>query len=125
MELEVTNVSPRTIRRALDESGLFGRIARFSPPLKPQHQRQRMSFAQGYGDWSEEKWDTVLWSDETSIRLGVSGQVWVQREANEEWNPANVMTKEKHAAKVHMWGCFSGTGMGDCFIFTQNLEKTH
>jgi transposase len=121
--LDLSAVSPRTVRRALDEAGIFGRIARFSPPLTAEHQRKRMSFAQGYGGWTEQKWDTVLWSDETSIRLGPSGQVWVQRGENEEWDPAHVMHKEKHAAKVHMWGCFSGTGMGGCFLFTQNLEK--
>ena len=29
---------------------------------------------------------------------------------------------EKHPDKVHMWGCFSAHGMGDLYMFEENLD---
>ena len=65
----------------------------------------------------------VLWTDEASTLRGTYGQVWVQREANAEWDPLNVVPRMKHPEKVHMWGCFSGYGVGDLFLFEDNLDS--
>jgi transposase len=55
--------SARTVRRVLDEAGLFGRITRVAPPLKEEHIKKRLAFAEGYGNWTLQQWNTVLWSD--------------------------------------------------------------
>lgn len=121
-KLHLADVSPRTIRRVLDAAGLHGRISRISPPLTEVHQRKRLAFANGYRTWDEAKWRTVLWSDEASALCGTYGQVWVQREVGTAWDPQNVTHRIKHPPKVHMWGCFSGFGMGDLFLFEENLD---
>ncbi len=69
--------SAKTVRRALDEAGLFGRIARITPPLTQKHRQERVSFASGYAKMD---WTTVLWPDEMSIHLGPQGQTWGQRQ---------------------------------------------
>ena len=120
--LQLDDVSARTIRRVLDAAGLHGRISRISPPLTDVHQRKRLAFANGYSAWDAAKWRTVLWSDEASALCGTYGQVWVQREVGTEWDPQNVTHRIKHPPKVHMWGCFSGFGMGDLFLFEENLD---
>jgi transposase len=112
--------SAKTIRRALDDMGLFGRIAREVPPLNATHIKKRISFAEGY---SEMDWSTVLWSDEMSIHCGPQGQTWVQRPIGEEWNPEYTMEKRKHPPKVHVWACFAAAGVGGIHVFTENLEK--
>ncbi len=112
--------SKKTVRRALDDAGLFGRIARITPPLTDVHRRKRVSFAEGY---SKMDWTTVLWSDEMSIHLGPQGQTWVQRPLGAEWDEPYVVTKQKHAPKVHVWGCFCSEGVGMVYVFTQNLDK--
>jgi transposase len=115
--------SDRTVRRVLDEAGLFGRITRVAPPLKPEHIRKRLSYAEGYGNWTPQQWNSVLWSDEMSIAVGPQGEHWCQRLINDEWNPDNVMEKEKHPDKVHVWGCFSGEyGVGEIHVFDENLD---
>src|SRR4051794_16886313 len=30
--------------------------------------------------------------------------------------------KEKHAPKVHVWGCMSAAGVGEIHVFTENLD---
>ena len=62
--------SSKTVRRVLDEAGLFGRIARVIPPMKPTTIQKRIAFAEGYANFD---WTRVLWSDEMSIRLGPQG----------------------------------------------------
>ena len=115
--------SARTIRRTLDDLSLFGRVARYTPPLNEVHRRKRLSFCDGYGSWTQEQWARVLWSDEASVECGPHGQRWVQRPLNTEWDPRYTVGRKKHADKVHIWGCISESGVGRCFIFTENLDK--
>ena len=84
-------VSAKTVRRELDNAGLFGRIARMIPPMKDSTLAKRLAFAEGYSSFD---WTKVLWSDEMSIRLGPQGQTWVQ--------PEFCVSKEKHPPKVHV-----------------------
>ena len=49
--LDLRDISPRTIRRILDSVGLYGRVSRITPPLKPRHLLTRIAFGRGYGHW--------------------------------------------------------------------------
>ena len=111
--------SAKTIRRVLDDAGLFGRIARVIPPQNPRITQLRLSFAQGYANFD---WTLVLWSDEMSIRIGPQGQTWVQRPIGEAFDPQYCVEKEKHAPKVHVWGCMAAAGTGNIHVFTENLD---
>lgn len=112
--------SARTIRRTMDDLGLLGRVARYTPPLNEVHRLKRMSFVDGYKDMD---WTKVLWSDEASVELGPHGQRWVQRPENEHLNPRYTLPRTKHPDKCHIWGCMSSAGVGRCYIFTEYLEK--
>lgn len=116
--------SHRTVRRALDGIGLYGRVARVTPPLNEIHRLKRLSFCNGYGNWTDAQWDLVLWSDEASVQMGPHGQVWVQRPSGFEWDPRFTVHQQKHPPKVHIWGCMTAAGVGQCHIFRENLEKT-
>ncbi len=111
--------SVKTIRRVLDDAGLFGRIARVIPPQNARITQLRLSFGQGYADFD---WKKVLWSDEMFIRIGPQGQTWVQRPIGEAFDPQYCVEKEKHAPKVHVWGCMSAAGVGAIHVFTENLD---
>ena len=112
--------SARTIRRTMDDLGLLGRVARYTPPLNEVHRLKRMSFVDGHKDMD---WTKVLWSDEASVELGPHGQRWVQRPVNEQLNPHYTLPRTKHPDKCHIWGCMSSAGVGRCYIFTEYLEK--
>jgi hypothetical protein len=120
--LDLREVSSRTVRRVLDDAGLHGRISRISPPLTETHLARRRGWAEGYKHFTFDNWSKILWSDEASALCGNYGQVWVQREVSKEWDPENVVHREKHPDKVHMWGCFSAHGMGDLYMFEENLD---
>jgi transposase len=120
-ELQLS-VSADTIRRRLDEARLFGRVARKEYPFTAEHIRKRLSFANGYGKWTEDQWDTVLFSDETHIELGQHGQVWVQRPLGAAFDSDYMTNKVPHPDRVSVWGCFSGRGLGQIEIFTDILD---
>jgi hypothetical protein len=111
--------SAKTVRRVLDDAGLFGRIARVIPLQSARVTQLRLSFGQGYAAFD---WTKVLWSDEMSIRIGPQGQAWVQRPIGEAFDPQYCVEKEKHAPKVHVWGCFAAAGVGRIHVFTENLD---
>ena len=73
------DASARTVRRRLDEAGLFGRVARIEYPFTEEHVAKRLAFAREYGEWTVQQWDRVLFSDESYIYLGQHGNIWVQR----------------------------------------------
>jgi transposase len=117
------DVSPRTIDRRLIEAGLPGRVAKHMYEFTEEHIRQRLSFAEGYKNWTEEQWESVLFTDETSFKgAGFSGQVWVRRPVGEALNPLYTVDKKPHPVKVHLWGCFSASGLGYSYIFNENLD---
>jgi transposase len=120
-ELDLT-VSPRTVRRRLNEAGLFGRISRKEYPLTEEHVRKRLSFANGYSSWTIAQWGSVLFSDETLVELGVNGPVWVQRPAGMAFDPQYLSHKEPHPERVCVWACFSRAGIGDMHVFDENLD---
>lgn len=112
------NVSPKSIRRALDDMGLFGRVAQKIPMLKPSTIQQRRSFVEGYSAFD---WTKVLWSDEMSITLGPQGVTFVQRPLGEALNPVYCLETVKHPPKVHVWACFAHGGVGGIHVFDAQL----
>lgn len=122
-ELELDDVSAKTVRRRLNEAGLYGRVSKHEYPYTPTHLRKRLSFAGGYGNWTEDQWDTVLWSDETSIELSPHGQVWVQRPIGEAFNPKYMRTQQLHSPGASLWGCMAASGMGEYHIYTDELDR--
>ncbi|MGH7239292.1 MAG: hypothetical protein ACREHG_04400, partial [Candidatus Saccharimonadales bacterium] len=116
-------VSTRTVRRRLDEAEEFGRVARKEYPFTAAHIRKRFRFANGYLNWTKKRWATVIFTDETHIELGTTGRVWVQRPAGAAFDyEYTSRTKIRHPKRVSAWGCFSRSGVGDIYIFTEKLN---
>ena len=75
-----TQVSRSTIRRALHESGILSRIAVKKPFLTHRHISKRLAFAQKYGGWNTKELERVVWTDESTFKVGKnSRQVHVWR----------------------------------------------
>jgi hypothetical protein len=116
------DTSTRTVRRRLDDAGLYGRVSRKEYPFDPDHIRKRLSFANGYMNWTEEQWATVIYSDECHIELGDHGQVWVQRPVGAAFDYEYMSHKMAHPPRVSVWACFCQSGIGGIEIFTENLD---
>ncbi len=116
-------VSSRTIDRRLIEHGLFGRVARHKKKFTAEEKRKRLAFAEGYGHWSSDDWMRVEFADEKLfLGEGFWGQVWVRRPKGEALNPDYCVDQRPHPVKVSVWGCFSGHGLGYCYIFNENMD---
>jgi len=116
--------SRMTIERRLQEAGLFGRVARHKRDYSAEELRKRLSFAEGYKDWTEEKWEKVLFSDEKCFYgKGFCGRTWVRRPRGEALNPEYCVHKTAHPVKVNVWAAFCAAGQGYCHIFNEKLDS--
>ncbi|KAF7655032.1 hypothetical protein LDENG_00061560, partial [Lucifuga dentata] len=104
--LSDVHVNESTIRRTLNNSGVYGRVARRKPLLSKKNIAARLQFAKDHMN-KPEGWDNVLWIDETKIELfGLNEKVmfeWLkQKKFNVlEWqsrspdlNPIEILWKD-------------------------------
>ena len=116
--------SRMTVDRRLQEAGLFGRVARRKRNYSAAEVQKRLSFAQGYGGWTEAQWEQVLFSDEKCFYgKGFCGRVWVRREKGTSLHPQYTIHKQAHPVKVNVWACFAASGQGYMHIFNENLDS--
>jgi hypothetical protein len=117
--------SARTVRRRLDEAGLFGRVARIEYPFTQEHIDKRLKFAGDHENWSDNQWASVLFGDETYICLGTHGQIWVQRPEDTAYlSECMVPGQTNFAPKIGIWACFSSQGVGALRIFDDSMNTT-
>jgi len=114
--------SARTIRRRLDEVGLHGRIGRTEYVFEERDLQRRLSFAEGYGDWSVDDWDRVIFSDETHIEVYGRRCVWVQRPVGAAFDPQYLVPHVQHSERVSLWGCFCARGVGQAEVFVGEFD---
>jgi len=114
-------VSSRTVRRRLNEAGLYGCVALQEHPYTREHLRKRLSFAEGYAKWTAAEWDRVLFTDESRLEMGPHGRVWVQRPRGTALDPKYMVQQRSHPPSVAMWGCFSSKAVGDLHLFQGSL----
>jgi hypothetical protein len=118
----VLAVSARTIRRRLDEAGLFGRLARFDYPFTPQQIQDRLDFARTYENWTEDDWARVMFADEAYIYLGQHGQIWVQRPVDQEYILQFMAVAGPLNQKIGAWGAFSARGIAPIHLYTDTMN---
>ena len=63
------SVSAQTVRRVLNKYGLRGCVAIKKPFINQKTKLLRVQFAKAHKTWSEDKWMTVLWTDEKKLNL--------------------------------------------------------
>lgn len=100
----VTNapISTRTIRKTLQDAGLYARTPRKVSLLRKKNIKDRLAFAERHlnvaGEEKEKQWRNILWSDEIKINLfGSNGRTTVRRPVNEALNP-------KYTKKIMKFG---------------------
>ena len=82
---DITNIvglpiSERTVRHRRSEAGLGSYVAAEKPGLRPENVTARLEWAIRYKDWTIEDWKRFIWSDESSVWIGVNPRSqWVIR----------------------------------------------
>ncbi|KAG2458113.1 TCB1 transposase, partial [Polypterus senegalus] len=107
-----------TISAAIDQSGLYGRVARRKALLKshfsPKNIAARLQFAKDHVDKPEGYWKNVLWTDETKIELfGLNEKRYVWRKENTAFQHKNLIPSVKHGGgSIMVWACCAASGPG-------------
>lgn len=120
------NLSSRTVRRRLVESGLHTTIAKRKPLLTARHKARRLEFAISHQHWTVNQWKKVIFSDEVSLhvvqgrqrryvrsRRGVSKQPDIYRP-----------TIQAGGGSVMVWGAVYSTGVLDLQRVQGSLNST-
>jgi transposase len=110
-----TNISQKTVRRALKKQGINCHPAVVKPFISNKNAIKRVEWCTERLDWTVEDWRKVCWSDESSIEVRGTGarRVMVRRQKNERFHPHCLAASFKSGREsVMMWGCFQGNKMG-------------
>ena len=88
---------------ALNQSGLYGWVARRRPLLSKRHMTACLEFDKRHLKDSQTMRNKILWSDETKIELfglNAKGHVWRKP------------TLKHGGGSIMLWGCFPAVGTG-------------
>lgn len=118
-------ISSRTIQRRLVEKGLYSRRPAKKPLLTKKHRMNRLAFARQHLHWTIQKWNTVLFSDESKFNMiNSDGMCFVRRPVNKRLDPRYYKTTVKHGGgSVLVWGCFSGNGTGPLYCINGIMDR--
>ncbi len=106
-------VSPRTVRRRLNEAGVYNLPPQFGPLLNKRLRKSRLQWAKRN---KNRNWKRVVFTDETTFEL--------YRKVRRVWRKkgqTKFVGTVKHPLKVNVWGCLSANGFGQIEVFTPNL----
>ena len=115
MKRQGIDISSATVRRRLNEEGLYKLQLLKKSLLSDSHRDNRLKWAKKN---KKTDWSKVIFTDETSIfQFSKPKKVW--RYKNEIVKVPTV----KHSAKVHVYRYFSEKGFGNIYYFTENLNS--
>jgi hypothetical protein len=119
----VLSVSVETIQRRLNDAGLPSRIAAQKRHYTDEQRRARLSFARGYQNWTAEKWEHAIWSDEKTCEgEGRERQQRVHRPDGERFHPLYTPHRTIYAPSCHVFACFCARGPGLIDIYEGKLD---
>jgi len=123
--LDLEHVSSSTISRAIHGDKEFTSYwTAVKPLLSKANVKKRLQWAKEHKDWTVEQWNSVLWSDESPFDLVSKGKRRVWRRHNERYSPNLTKKTVKHSARINVWGCFCGAGLGKLQNIEGNLDTT-
>ena len=89
-------LSRKTVSRRFVEQQLLARAPVVKPLISSKNKKCRLAFANEHVLWSQEKWQTVHFSDESKFLLiGSDGKTYVRRKVGEELSPKCLKARVK------------------------------
>jgi len=120
-------ISEQTIRRRLRETGV-GKYKAVNRPLLSKTQiAGRLKWAREHRNWSVERWQHVIWSDESRVRNQKDPRpkfVFRHRNKREKYDPKNIHPKSTYGGASQMvWACFVGDKLGPIVFVDSSITK--
>lgn len=119
------HVNWRTVRRRMNEAGLYSHVKRHQEELDEEHRRKRVQWAKDYLHWTEEEWATVMWSDHKLFTLGHHGREYVNCPIGHSRDPKYIHYTEKLEGAVWLWGSICQQGLGHGELYLGELTAAH
>jgi transposase len=119
--------SKSTIHRFLKSNSIKSFKLSRKPLITPRNQEKRVQWCREYLQKEEDFFDTVIWSDETTVRAFPQGKTklhWAHSSTPKENLPTNPQV-HSGGFSVMFWGCFSKMGLGPLVVVegTMNAQK--
>ena len=104
----------KTVSPRLFEQQLLARAHVVKPLISSKNKKFRLAFSNEHVLWSQEKWQTVHFSDVSKFLLiGSDGKTDIRRKVGEELSPRCLKATVKFGGgSVMVWGMISGDGVG-------------
>lgn len=98
------------IRSAFKKEGYGRFVERKKPKLSQENADLRLAWAKEYINWTEEQWDSILWSDETWAQPGRHTRTWATRKIGPEevYHKDCVATRIQRKIGWMFWSSISG-----------------
>lgn len=123
--LQLNDVSVRTVQRRLNESGLHARHAAIKPFLTEQQQLVRLQWANVHIQWTNAEWSNVIFSDESQFDLSSMHPQYVRRHVGERFIPQCLLRPRNRAhCNVRVWAGFSHHGFTNLVRLQGPLNST-
>lgn len=118
------NVSRWTLKRRLGSFGLRQYRCPLKPFLSPENRQMRYRWAQNHVFWRLERFQEVIWSDESRFRLfSNDGRIRVWRFRGERYrNDLVNMTAQTGGGSVHVWGAIWHGGRSILQVLYQSVN---
>ena len=109
-------VTIRTLRKYVHDFGMSCCVATKKPFLSPKHIRHRYAFAKRHLYWTMEDWGQVMWTDESSFKIGKhSRQIRVWRKSYKRYHWDSIApTFKSGRTSIIVWGAF--TASSKCYL---------
>jgi len=113
-----------TIHRILKDSG-FKMVKLLKKTLIwPRNQLKRLDFCKEIANYGPAFWDTVIWSDETTVRQAPKDKEMMVRVHSSTKIDDLPVNAQMHSGgfSVMFWGCFSKLGLGPLVALEGNMN---
>src|SRR5450432_2097678 len=119
-----SKVSISTVCKTLKENGYSSYKRTMKPGLKLDDKARRYKWCLDHKDWKLEDWKNVIWTDETSVKLGgVRGARRIWRKRNEAFHPHVITRRWKGFSEFMWWSCFSYDKKGPYHIWELETKE--
>lgn len=121
LNVQFPNISAPTVRRRLNEHGLFHHIPARQTPLTPEHINARIQFCEeNYG----RDWEKVIFSDEKTFRSFNARAANLWRPRNQRFNPQYVQhVRMSGRITCGVWGFITPAGPGELCEITGRMNS--
>lgn len=117
-------VSRWTVNRRIRRGGMRLYRCPVKPYLSPANREARYRWAQNHVFWRPERFQRVVWSDESRFRLFKNdGRVRVWRQPGERYRDDLIQhSRQAGGGSIHVWGAIWFDGRSSLHVLRQNIN---